>query len=153
MFSYIYISIFFQWYKEFLNPLGFDPCNRSLNIQGSTRTPTLKMRVPLGVWRFIPSHSLAFLGACGMTPRLPSWPATLQPLTLVVNPRLGLWHISMKVLLKLIIGLCSYPFATNHALSLSGFPSNDGFILYTHYALINFFPNGRSTRLHVLLSK
>jgi len=25
--SDIYISISFQWYKELLNPLGFDPCN------------------------------------------------------------------------------------------------------------------------------
>jgi hypothetical protein len=29
----IYVSISFQWYKEFFNPLGFDPCNPSLNIR------------------------------------------------------------------------------------------------------------------------
>jgi len=45
----IYVSIAFQWYKELFKPLGFDPCNRSLNIRESTGTPTPKMEVPLGV--------------------------------------------------------------------------------------------------------
>jgi len=85
----IYVSIAFQWYKKLLNPLGFEPYNRSLNIQESIgiRTPkgTPKVEALLGVWRFIPSHFLSFPGFF-------SWPATLQALTLVVNPRLGLWH-------------------------------------------------------------
>jgi hypothetical protein len=85
----IYVLIFFQWYKELFNPLSFDPCDHSLNIQKSTGTLTPKVGVPLGVWRSIPSHSLALPGACGMTPRLPFWPATLQPFALVTNPRLG----------------------------------------------------------------
>ncbi len=72
--------------------MGFDPCNLSLNIWESIGTPTPKVGVPLGVWGFIPSHFLALPGACGMTPGLPSWPATLQPFALVASPRLGLQH-------------------------------------------------------------
>jgi len=52
----IYISIYFQWYKKNFNPLGFDPCSRSLNIRKSTGTPTPKMKALLGVWGFIHSH-------------------------------------------------------------------------------------------------
>jgi hypothetical protein len=51
----IYVSIAFQWYKLF-EPMGFDPYNRALKIQESI--PTFTMRVHLGVWGFIPSHSL-----------------------------------------------------------------------------------------------
>ncbi len=59
----IYVSIFFQWYKELFNPMGFDPCNFPLKIQESIGTPTPKMGVQLGVWKFIPSHSFALSGA------------------------------------------------------------------------------------------
>jgi len=45
----IYVSIAFQWYKKLLEPLGFDACNRSLNIWKSIGTPTPKMKAPLGV--------------------------------------------------------------------------------------------------------
>jgi hypothetical protein len=45
----INVSTSFQWYKELLKPLGFYPCNRSLNIQESTGTPTPNMGVYLGV--------------------------------------------------------------------------------------------------------
>jgi hypothetical protein len=86
----IYVLIVFQWYKELLNRLCFDPYNRSLNIWESTGTPTPKVGVPLGVWGSIPSHFLAFMGACDMIHGFPSWPATLQPLALVTIPRLGL---------------------------------------------------------------
>jgi hypothetical protein len=58
----IYISIYFQWYKELFNPIGFDPCNCSLKIRESIRTPTPKVGVHLGVWGFILSHSPALLG-------------------------------------------------------------------------------------------
>ncbi len=88
----IYVSIVFQWYKELFNPLGFDYCNCSLNIWESIGTPTPKVGVPLGVWRPISSHFLALMGACGMTPRLPSWLTTLQPFALVISLRLGLRH-------------------------------------------------------------
>jgi hypothetical protein len=52
----IYVPRDFQWYKEILNLLGFDPKNCSLKIQESTKTPTPKVEAPLGVWGFIPSH-------------------------------------------------------------------------------------------------
>ncbi len=81
----IYVSIDFQWYKELLNPFGFDPWNCSLNIWESTETPTPKVEAPLGVWGFIPSHFLSLLGFL-------SWLATLQALALVVSPRLRLQH-------------------------------------------------------------
>jgi len=45
----IKISINFQWYKELLEPLGFDPCNHSLNIRKSTRTPPPKVEALWGV--------------------------------------------------------------------------------------------------------
>ncbi len=103
----IYVLINFQWYIYIFNPLGFDPCNHSLNIRESTRTPIPKVGVPLGVWGSIPSHSLALSGACGMTPRLPSWPTTLQPLALVVSLRLRLRQlIKGEMTLKPILLLC-----------------------------------------------
>jgi hypothetical protein len=88
----IYVSISFQWYKKIFNPMGFDPCNCSLKIWESIMTPTPKMGVHLGVWRFIPSHFLALLIAWIVTPKLPSWPMPLQALALVVSPRLRLWY-------------------------------------------------------------
>jgi hypothetical protein len=72
--------------------MGFDPCNRPLKIQESIGTPILKMGVHLGVWGFIPSHSLTLPGAWGVTPRSPSWLATLQAFALVASLRLGLQH-------------------------------------------------------------
>ncbi len=87
----IYVSIDFQWYKKPFNPLGFDPCNFSLNIWESTRTPNQRGSSFGNVRAY--SLTLSWLpGACGMTPRLPSWPTTLQSLTLVASPRLGLWQ-------------------------------------------------------------
>jgi hypothetical protein len=74
----IYVSIYFQWYKELFNPIGFYLCDRYLKIQKSIRTPTPKMGVHLGVWGFIPSHSFALLGAWNVTLGLPFWLATLQ---------------------------------------------------------------------------
>ncbi len=88
----IYVPRAFQWYKKRFNPMSFDPWNCSLKIQKSTRIPTPKVGVPLGLWGFIPSHSFALPGAWNVTPGIPSWPALLQALALVVNPRLGLWH-------------------------------------------------------------
>jgi hypothetical protein len=88
--SDIYIPRAFQWYKERFNPMSFDPYNYFLKIQESTGTSTPKVGVPLGVWRFIPSHSFALPGAWNVTPGLPSWPALLQALALVANPRLRL---------------------------------------------------------------
>jgi hypothetical protein len=58
----IYVSIAFQWYEELFEPLGFDPCNHSLNIWESIEIPTPNMGVHLGVWGFFPSHSFALPG-------------------------------------------------------------------------------------------
>ncbi len=70
--------------------MGFDPCNCSLEVWESIRTPTPKVGVHLEVWSFILSHSPTLLGACNVTLRLHSWPAPLQTLALVASPRLRL---------------------------------------------------------------
>ncbi len=63
-----YVSIDFQWYKEPLEPLRFDPCNHSLNIWESTGTPT-------PTWEFIWECKVSFphtlLHSRGMRMRLP----------------------------------------------------------------------------------
>jgi hypothetical protein len=62
--------------------MGFDPYNRVLKIWESIWNSNSQHGVHLGVWRFIPSHSLALLGACEVTPEPSFWPATLRPLRL-----------------------------------------------------------------------
>jgi len=47
--SNIYVLRAFRWYKELMNPLGFDPFNFFLKIWESTKTPTPKVKAPLGV--------------------------------------------------------------------------------------------------------
>jgi hypothetical protein len=88
----IYVSIDFQWYEFFFNPMSFDLCNRPLKIWESVGIPTPKMGVHLGVWRFILSHFFALPRAWDVTLGLPFCPATLQALILVASPRLGLQH-------------------------------------------------------------
>jgi hypothetical protein len=77
----IYVSIIFQWYRELLNPLGFDPCNLFLNIQKSTGTPILGSQggSSLGSVR-VHSPTFAFI------PKLPLLARNLA------SPRLGLQH-------------------------------------------------------------
>jgi hypothetical protein len=58
----------FQWYKEYFNPMNFDPCNCPLKIRKSIGIPIPKVGAHLRAWGFIPSHSLAFLGAWNVTP-------------------------------------------------------------------------------------
>jgi len=70
--------------------MGFDPYNRFLKIWESTRTPIPKVGTHLGVWGFIPLHSLAFMGAWNETFGLHTWPAPSQALVLVVSSRLKL---------------------------------------------------------------
>jgi hypothetical protein len=55
----IYVQRTFQWYKELFNPMDFDPCNCSLKVQESIKTPTPKVGAHLGAWGFIFSHSPA----------------------------------------------------------------------------------------------
>jgi hypothetical protein len=88
----IYISINFQWYKKLLKPLGFEPCNHSLNIQESTKTLTPKVRVHLGVWRFFPHIFLHSRGHEKATIGLSLDLHPCKPFALVASPRLGLWH-------------------------------------------------------------
>jgi hypothetical protein len=73
----IYVPRAFQWYKEFFNPMGFNPFNHSLKIWESTGTLTPKVGAHLGVWGFIPSHSPTLLGAWNVTISLHTWPAPL----------------------------------------------------------------------------
>jgi hypothetical protein len=73
--------------------MSFDPYNYPLKIRKSIGTPTAKVGVHLGVWGFIPSYFLIVPGACNVTPKLHFWPAPLQALAFVVNPRLGLWQL------------------------------------------------------------
>jgi len=74
----IYVSIAFQWYKKLFNLMGFDPCIRFLKIRESIGTPTPKMGVHVGVWRFIPSHFFALAGTWNVTFGFPFWLAPLQ---------------------------------------------------------------------------
>jgi hypothetical protein len=57
----IYVPRTFEWYKDHLNTMGFDPCNNSLKIPKSIETPTPKVGVHLGVWG---CDSRASLSAC-----------------------------------------------------------------------------------------
>jgi hypothetical protein len=83
--------------------MDFDPWNCFLKIQKFIGTLTPKVRAHLGVWGFIPSHSPTLPGAWDVTPRLPSWPATLQAFALVASPRLRLWHCYPNLLATLAI--------------------------------------------------
>ncbi len=51
----IYVPRAFWWYKKIFNPMGFDPCDYSLNIWKSIMTPTPKVGSSLGSVRV---HSL-----------------------------------------------------------------------------------------------
>ncbi len=53
-------------------------------------TPTSNMGGHLGVWRFIPSHSLHSREHVKWLPSLPLGPQPCNPLALVASPRLGL---------------------------------------------------------------
>jgi hypothetical protein len=93
----IYVPRAFQWYKERLNPLRFDPCDRPLKIWESTETPTPKVEPLRGVrvHSFTPSDTFESM-LCDS--RLQSWFATLQTLALVASPRLGLrkWTFTLS---------------------------------------------------------
>jgi len=79
----IYVPRSFQWYKERHKPLNFDPWNRFLKLQESTRTPFPKVGIALGVWGFTLSYSLTLSytpGSMWCDSRASSWPAPLRPL-------------------------------------------------------------------------
>jgi hypothetical protein len=109
----IYVPRDFQKYKELFNLLSFDPCNCFLKIWKSIGTPIPKVEVALKVWGFILSHFPTLPRACGVTPKLPSWPETLQALALVASPRLGLWQLGWDMFNKLhpcpsLLCICDY---------------------------------------------
>ncbi len=83
----IYVLRAFQLYKDLFKPLSFDPWNCPLKIQESTRTPSPKMEVVLGVWGFIPSHFPTLPGTCGVTPRLLLDPQPCKPFCLGREPK------------------------------------------------------------------
>jgi len=92
----IYIWRAFQWYKECHKPLNFDPWNRSLKFRESTRTPSPKVGVALGMWGFTPSYSLTFSytpGSMWCDSRASSWPAPLRPLCL--DSRVFSWLVTL----------------------------------------------------------
>ncbi len=53
----IYVPRAFQWYKEVLNLMSFDPYNCLLKIWESIGILIPEVRAHLRVWGFIPSHS------------------------------------------------------------------------------------------------
>jgi hypothetical protein len=90
----ICVLINFQCCKELFQPMGFDPCNCALKIRESIWDSNSHNGSSLGS---VKVHSLTLFAlprACDVTPRSPSWPTTLQPLALVVSPRLGLRHLA-----------------------------------------------------------
>jgi hypothetical protein len=101
----IYVPRAFQWYIELLNPISFDPCNCFLKIWKSIETPTPKVGVHLGVWRFIPSHFPTLPGAWNVTPGLHFWPALSQALDLAASPRLGSCHLQVRNM-KMVHKMC-----------------------------------------------
>jgi len=88
----IYVPRAFQWYKKRHKPLSFDPWNLSLKFQKSIGTPSPKVRVAFGVWRFTPSHFPTLPGVCDVTPGLSLGLHPCNPFALVASPKLGLRH-------------------------------------------------------------
>jgi hypothetical protein len=76
----IYVPRAFQWYKELFNSMNFGPCNCLRKIQKSIGTPIPKVGVHLGVWGFIPSHSLTLSRTWNVTLRLSLSPHLCKPL-------------------------------------------------------------------------
>jgi hypothetical protein len=88
----IYVPRDFQWYKEFLNPLNFDPYKTFSKNLGIHQDSNSQSGSSFGSVRVHSFTSPTLQGACGVTPGLPSWTVTLQALALVMSLRLGLGH-------------------------------------------------------------
>jgi hypothetical protein len=99
--------------------MGFDPWNCSLKIWESIEIPTSKVGAHLGVWGFIPSHSLAFMGAWNVTPGLQTWPAPSQPFALVGSLRLGLRHLYPNVHTYILWYILLYKIVSSYRMVLS----------------------------------
>jgi hypothetical protein len=72
--------------------MGFDPYNCAMKIWKSIWKLDSQHGSSFGGVRVHSLTLFALPGACEVTPGSPSWPATLQPLTLVASPKLGLRH-------------------------------------------------------------
>jgi hypothetical protein len=88
----IYVSVNFHWYKELFQAMGFDLWNCVLKIWESICDSNSHNGSSLGRVRVCSLTFSAHPGACDVTPMSPSWPVTLQPLALVMSPRLRLRH-------------------------------------------------------------
>ncbi len=97
----IYVLRAFQWYKKLFDPMGFNPCNFSMKIRESIKTPIPKMGAHLGMWMFIPSHSPTLSGAWNVTPGLHSWPASFA------SPYFGR-EPKVRVTTNLLFSLCRF---------------------------------------------
>ncbi len=87
----IYVLRAFQWYKGLHKPLRF-PWITLWSFGGSTGTPSPKVGVALGVWKFTPSHFPTLPAVCDVTVGLSFGRHPCNPFVLVVNPKLGLRH-------------------------------------------------------------
>jgi hypothetical protein len=101
----IYASRAFHWYKERHKPLRFDCSNRSLKFWESTRTPSPKAGVALGVWGFTPSHFPTLPGVPDVTPRLPFGPHPCNPFCLGHKPKV---RVATHNILTLLSHLSCY---------------------------------------------
>jgi hypothetical protein len=95
----IYVSRYFEWYKDLFNPMSFDLWNCSMKGWNSIKTPTPKVRAHLRVCGFIPSHSPTLPGASNVIFELHFQPSPLQALALVTSLRLKSW-----------LNICTYNF-------------------------------------------
>jgi hypothetical protein len=76
--------------------MGFHPCNCVLKIRESIWDYNSYNGSSFGS---VGVHSLtlfALPGACDVTPGSFSWPTTLQPLVLIMSPRLGLQQLCVS---------------------------------------------------------
>jgi hypothetical protein len=78
--SDIYVLIAFQWYKKLFEPMGFDSYNYTLKIWEPIWDWIPTMGVHLGVWGFIPSHSLHSREHVMWLPGFPFGPQPCKPL-------------------------------------------------------------------------
>jgi hypothetical protein len=93
----IYVLRAFRWYKELFKTLSFGPYNHLLKIWECTETPSPKVGIALGMWRFIPSQFPTFPGACSVTPGLPFGPQPYKPLCLGHKYKARAIHFTSRI--------------------------------------------------------
>jgi hypothetical protein len=85
--------------------MGFDPCNCAMKIRESIWDSNSQHGNSLGSVRVHTLTLFTFSGACDVTLGFLSWLSTLEPLALVVSPRL---RLRQKLWSKMPIILDSY---------------------------------------------